>query len=149
MTVTETGFDIRLERVVDATPEEAFDAWTDPSGRVSWYAPQDGWVIEAETDLRVGGKWFVRFGATRDEMFTESGEFTEVDPPNRVAYTNVFTFPDGRSFTTLNVVTFTEVEGKTRLVVEDRGFPNEEQRSMHENGWPAFLDAYERHLAKR
>jgi uncharacterized protein YndB with AHSA1/START domain len=148
VTFTETGLDIRLERVVDATPEQAFHAWVDAESRRQWYAPQDGWIVEAETDLRVDGKWFARFGPTRDEMYSEEGLFTEVDPPHRVAYTSTFTFPDGRSFTTLNVVTFTAVDGGTLLVVEDRGFPDETQRDAHQNGWPAFLDAYERVLAR-
>jgi uncharacterized protein YndB with AHSA1/START domain len=140
--------DIHLERIIDASPAEAFAAWTDPAARLEWYAPQEGWIVEATADLRVGGEWMARFGATRDEMYTEAGVFTEVDPPHRVAYTNVFTFPDGRSFTTTNVVTFEAVDGKTRLVVEDNGYPNEQQRDAHQNGWPAFLDSYERYLAR-
>jgi uncharacterized protein YndB with AHSA1/START domain len=148
VTFTETGLDIRLERVLDASPAEAFNAWVDAESRLSWYAPLEGWVVEAETDLRVDGKWFARFGPTRDEMYSEEGVFTEVDPPHRVVYTNVFTFPDGRSFTTLNVVTFEAVDGGTRLVLEDRGYPNAEQRDAHQNGWPAFLDAYERLLQR-
>jgi uncharacterized protein YndB with AHSA1/START domain len=142
------SLDIRLERVVDATPEEAFAAWTEPASRLEWYAPLDGWIVEATSDLRVGGEWMARFGPTADEMYTEAGAYTELDPPHRVAYTNTFTFPDGRSFTTRNVVTFEAVGGKTRLVIEDNGYPNEQQRDAHENGWPAFLDNYERCLAR-
>ena len=143
------SLDIRLERVVDATPEEAFAAWIEPAARLDWYAPQDGWIVEATSDLRVGGQWMASFGPTRDEMYTEAGEYTELDPPHRVAYTNTFTFPDGRSFTTTNTVSFEAIDGKTRLVVEDNGYPSEQQRDAHENGWPAFLDAYEKHLAAR
>jgi uncharacterized protein YndB with AHSA1/START domain len=148
MMFVETGLDIRLERVLDATPEQAFDAWVDAEGRLSWYTPVVGWIIEAETDLRVDGKWCARFGPTRDEMYSEEGVFTEIDAPNRVAYTNTFTFPDGRSFTTLNVVTFEAIEGGTRLVVEDRGYPSAEQRDAHVQGWPSFLDCFERFLAR-
>ncbi len=142
------SLDIHLERVVDAVPEEAFAAWVDPAARLQWYAPQEGWIVEATSDLRVGGQWKASFGPAADEMYTEAGEYTEVDPPHRVAYTNVFTFPDGRSFATVNVVTFEAVGDKTRLVVEDKGYPNEQQRDAHQNGWPAFLDAYERYLTR-
>ena len=139
--------DIHLERVVDATPEEAFAAWVEPASRLEWYAPRDGWIVEATSDLRVGGQWVTRFGPRPEEMYTEAGEYTEVDRPHRVAYTNTFTFPDGRSFSTRNVVTFESVGDKTRLVIEDTGYPNEQQRDAHQQGWPAFLDAYERCLA--
>jgi hypothetical protein len=33
------------------------------------------------------------------------------------------------------------------MTVFDADFPSREQRDMHENGWPAFLDAYEGTLA--
>jgi uncharacterized protein YndB with AHSA1/START domain len=141
------SLDIHLERILDATPEEAFAAWIEPGARLQWYAPQEGWIVEATSDLRVGGQWIASFGPTRDEIYTEAGEYTEIDPPNRVSYTNTFTFPDGRSFVTVNVVTFEAVGDKTRLVVEDKGYPNEQQRDAHQNGWTAFLDAYERYLA--
>ncbi len=50
-----SDLDIQLERVVNATPEVAFKRWVDAEARRQWYAPEDGWIVEAETDLRVGG----------------------------------------------------------------------------------------------
>jgi uncharacterized protein YndB with AHSA1/START domain len=148
VTFVETGLDLRLERMLDdVTPQQAYDAWIDSAGRRNWYTPVAGWTIEADGDVRVDGKWFARFGPTADEMYSEEGVYVEVDPPHKLAYTNVFTFPDGRGFTTLNVVTFEAVDGGTRLVIEDRGYPSEEQRDAHQQGWPSFLDMFERHLA--
>lgn len=60
-----SGFDIRLQRVVDAAPQAVFHHWVDPVARRGWYAPEDGWIVEAETDLRIGGAWSVSFGPTR------------------------------------------------------------------------------------
>ena len=91
-----TGFDLRLQRVVNTTPEAAFRHWVDAEARRRWYAPDAAWIVEAETDLRVGGEWRVRFGPTRDWMFVEYGEFEEIDPPHRVVYTNRYEYPDGR-----------------------------------------------------
>ena len=147
MTFVETGLDIHLERMLDVTPQQAYDAWVDNAGRGSWYTPYEGWSVDAEGDVRVDGKWSVRFGPTPDEIYTEEGEYLEVDPPHKLVYTNTFTFPDGRSFTTLNVVMFEAVNGGTRLVIEDRGYPSAEQRDGHQQGWPSFLDMFERHLA--
>jgi uncharacterized protein YndB with AHSA1/START domain len=78
------GHDIRLQRVVSAAPDDAFDHWVDASARRSWYAPEDGWVIEAETDLRVGGVWRVLFGPRRDEMYLEHGVFHELTSSGRM-----------------------------------------------------------------
>jgi uncharacterized protein YndB with AHSA1/START domain len=68
-----SGHDIRLQRVIRSAPDDAFTHWVEPSARQRWYAPDDGWIIEAETDLRVGGAWRVLFGPSRDEMYLEHG----------------------------------------------------------------------------
>jgi uncharacterized protein YndB with AHSA1/START domain/catechol 2,3-dioxygenase-like lactoylglutathione lyase family enzyme len=144
-----SGFDIRLERVVNATPDAAFKHWVDAEARRRWYAPDDSWTVEAaETDLRVGGAWRVRFGPTPDEMYVEQGVFEDIDPPHRVVYTTVYEFPDGRpSFRTRVTVTFEPRGDRTLLTVLDTGYPSEEQRRAYEAGWPDFLDAFERTLA--
>jgi len=143
-----SGFDIRIERLLDAPPEVAFEHWVDAAARRRWYAPEDGWIVEADTDLRVGGAWRVLFGPTRDEMYLEHGVFEEIDPPNRLVYNTLYEFPDGRpSFETRVIVTFDARDEGTLMTVLDTGYPSEEQRARHESGWPGFLDAFERTLA--
>lgn len=128
-----SGFDIRFERVVNATPEGAFRHWVDPEALRRWYAPDDSWIVEtAEADLRVGGAWRVRFGPTPEEMYVERGVFEEVDPPHRVVYTTVHEFPDGRpSFQTLVTVTFEPRGDRTLLTLLDTGYPSEELRETY------------------
>ena len=65
--------DLKVERWFDAAPEEVFDAYTDPVAQKVWYEDQPGWIVEAECDLRVGGRWVVtlwparRRAVSRDE----------------------------------------------------------------------------------
>ena len=141
------SLDIKIERLLDTTPAMAFDRWTNPEFMERWYAPQDGWVAQATTDVRVGGEWRVAFGPGDGETWREHGVYTVVEPPNRIAYTSIFTFPDGRTFETFVTVTFEERDGKTLMTLIDAGYPNEEQRNAHANGWPGFIDAFERTLA--
>lgn len=140
------SFDVRIERLLDTTPEIAFDRWVDPACMSRWYAPQDGWEAEAASDVREGGEWRAAFGPAGGERWSEHGVYLEVDRPNRLVYTSVFTFPDGRSFETQVTVTFEARDGKTLLTLLDAGFPSEEMRDAHQNGWPGFLDAYEKVL---
>jgi uncharacterized protein YndB with AHSA1/START domain len=143
-----SGFDIRLERMVNATPESAFENWVDAEARRRWYAPEDGWIVEAETDLRVGGTWRVWFGPSRDEMYLEHGVFEEIDRPRRLAYSTLYEFPDGRpGFETRVTVTFEARGGGTLLTISDTGYPSDEQRARNESGWAGFLDRFERTLA--
>jgi uncharacterized protein YndB with AHSA1/START domain len=138
-------FSIRLQRVVDTSPEAAFEHWVDADARRSWYAPDEGSsVIESETDLRVGGSYTVAVvGPTGDPLFREQGIFEEVDPPRRLAYQQTMRLPNGSSVETRVTVTFEGYEGKTLLTVFDEGYPSEEQRNTFEQGWPDFLDAFE------
>jgi uncharacterized protein YndB with AHSA1/START domain len=80
-------------------------------------------------------------------MYLEHGVFEEVDPPDRVVYTTLYEFPDGRpSFETRVTVTFEARPEGTLMTVLDTGYPSEGQRDRHEAGWPRFLDAFERTL---
>jgi uncharacterized protein YndB with AHSA1/START domain len=144
-----TSFDLRLQRLIDVPPAVAFDQWVDADARRSWYAPDDGSVVvEAETDLRIGGSYRVSVvGPTGDPMYTEVGTFEEIDAPRRLVYRQVMQVADGISVETRVTVTFEERQGKTLLTLVDAGYPTEEQRDEFERGWPDFLDAYERSFA--
>jgi hypothetical protein len=52
--------DAEFARLIDATPEEVFDAFTDPEGQEAFYGQDDpGWIVRSQCDLRVGGVWTV------------------------------------------------------------------------------------------
>jgi uncharacterized protein YndB with AHSA1/START domain len=142
-------FDIRLQRVVDATPDVAFRDWVDADTRRSWYAPDEGsTVAESRTDLRVGGTYaVVVVGPAGEPKYREEGVFEVVDPPHRLVYQQIMRLPDGSSVETRVTVTFEEHESKTLLTLLDEGYPTEEQRDEFERGWPDFLDAYEQTFA--
>ena len=137
------SLDVRIERVLDATPEAAWAAWTDPAARAVWYRDQPDIEVEVQSDLRVGGAWSVQFGPWREE-----GVYTEVAPPNRLVSTVTFSGPDVGPFTTTLTVTFDAEGDKTRFTLVDAGFPNEEIRAAHEGGWPGFIDRFVALLAQ-
>lgn len=49
---------LRVTRLLPATPEEVFDAYTDAEKQKIWYSilDEEPGVVEIEVDLRVGGK---------------------------------------------------------------------------------------------
>ena len=136
--------DLRVERWFDATPEEVFDAYTDPVAQREWYQDQPGWIVQAECDLRVGGQWTVAFGPPGAEPYRETNVFKQVDRPRRLVYTSRVTMPDGSGFDTGMVVTFQERDGRTQMTIVHTGFPSAELRDDHRGGWPGFLDRLER-----
>jgi uncharacterized protein YndB with AHSA1/START domain len=143
------SYDLRLERLIDATPEEVFDAFTDPEAQKQWYLDHEGWVAEAGGELRAGGRWEVAFGPPNQAPYREANVFTEVRRPHRLAYRSTFHMPDGTSFDTALVVTFEAKHGKTLLTIVQSGFASEKDRNDHQGGWPGFLDRLERVVAAR
>jgi uncharacterized protein YndB with AHSA1/START domain len=135
--------DIRLQRLIDAPIDEAFHHWTDSESRRRWCAPDEAWFAEAESDLRIGGTWSVWFGPTAEAIYRVTGVYEEIDQPNRLVYSSVFRYPDGRSFETRTTVTFEARAGQTLLKFIDAGYPDEEDISVFEVGTLAVLDFFE------
>jgi uncharacterized protein YndB with AHSA1/START domain len=50
------SLDVEFARLKDATPEEVFDAFTDPEGQEAFYGQDDpGWIVRSQCDLHLGG----------------------------------------------------------------------------------------------
>ena len=114
-----------------------------------WHKAEAHWVVEASTDLRVGGAWRVACGPSRDEMYVEEGRFEVVDPPHRVVYTCAHRMVGRDPFETRITVTFDARGDQTLVTLVDSGFPDDEVRGEFERGWPAFLDTFQAKVAVR
>ena len=137
-----TAFQIRFERLVDAAPGVAFDLWNDAEARVRWHKPDSGWIVEASTDLRVGGTWRVEFGPSADELTIEEGSYEVVDRPHLVVYTCTHRLAGRPTFETRITMTFEARGRRTLVTLVETGFPDHDLQLHFEGGWPAFLDAY-------
>lgn len=138
--------ELRFERIFDASPEEVFDAFTEPEGQEAMYGRDDlGWIVESEGDVCAGGTFSVTFGPSRDELFRFTHVFRLVERPRRLAFTTTEIAPDGRSFDLEVEITFEEQDGKTLMTMIQTGFPSAEVRDFHEVGLPDAFD----HLASR
>jgi uncharacterized protein YndB with AHSA1/START domain len=141
--------DLRLERVYRAPPELVFDAFTDPDAQKELYADAPDWIVEADCDLRVGGRWTVTFGPPGATPARESNVFQVVDRPRRLAYASTMTMPDGSTIDTGMEVTFQPEDGGTRLTIIQRGFPTARLRDEFEGGWASILDGLGRVVTAR
>jgi uncharacterized protein YndB with AHSA1/START domain len=128
--------DLRLERTYDAAPEVVFDAFTDPQ-------------VQAECDLRVGGRWTITFGPPGSTPARETNVFQVVDRPRRLVYASTMAMPDGSSIDTGMEVTFEEEDGRTRLSIVQSGFPTPERRDEFAGGWASVLDGLGRVVTAR
>ncbi|WP_246581632.1 SRPBCC family protein [Cellulomonas hominis] len=151
MTTDATDLELRAERVLPATPEEVFDAYTDAEKQRIWFSILDTepGIVEIDVDLRVGGTQTAVWGPSRDELFTETQTFLEIDRPHRLVTESVGTDPSGQSMTTRVEVTFTAVDGGTLMSVVQSGFPDVELRDVFaEHAWVGAFARIEAYLTR-
>lgn len=133
MTDTTTPLSLRIERILPATPEEVFDAYTDAEKQKVWFSILDErpGIVEIEVDLRVGGQQIAVWGPDADNLFRETQTFLEIDRPHRLVTESSGSSPDGVTMTTRIEITFEpSSEGGTLMVIEQSGFPVPEVRDF-------------------
>ena len=137
--------EILVTREFDAPAELVFDAWTTPDLVKRWWAGDRGEVTEAQIDLRIGGRWRWVMTANGGFEVAFSGEYREIDRPDRLVRTEVFEmFPDAEA---LSTITFEESQGVTTLRILG-WYPTKDIRdaavaSGMEGGLQTSLDALE------
>jgi uncharacterized protein YndB with AHSA1/START domain len=144
-------YELKVERLIAATPEEVFKAYTDPEAQKIWFQLLgEKMIVENEVDLRVGGKWVSTWGFAPDEVFRETNVFEVVDRPHRLVSTSTGSSPDGQTLETHVEVTFEEQNGKTLMTVYQTGFPDQEMRDFFANmAWIGAFDRLEAYFATR
>jgi uncharacterized protein YndB with AHSA1/START domain len=136
---------LRIERTFRAPAEAVFDAWTSEEVLRRWWQAKRGWeTTEAEVDLRLGGAVRVAMrDPVKDVEVGGGGMYTEIDPPNRLAFTWLW---DGDTRRTLIEIDFEESDGATTVRFTHSGLWDEEAVRSHEDGWGRLLDNLERTL---
>jgi uncharacterized protein YndB with AHSA1/START domain len=127
------------EVFIEAPRERVFQAISDPQQTVKWLGQSDKYQFsEFKMDVRVGGKWSCAgSSATMGGRIEVHGEFLEVDPPRKLAYT----------WSSSWMPTTTEVhwqlesqDSGTLLKLTHSGFAgNADQAKGHSIGWALVL----------
>jgi uncharacterized protein YndB with AHSA1/START domain len=81
------------------------------------------------------------------EPFHLSGQFREVDPPSRLAFTFKWDPPNPDDRETLAELTLEEQGEQTEVRFSQGRFATEERRALHEGGWSDSFEKLERLLA--
>ena len=78
--------EIVSSRVVNASRELVYRAWTEPDHLKNWWGPAGFTNTFNEFDLRVGGKWsFILHGPDKGNYANEC-EFIKIDKPSLIAW---------------------------------------------------------------
>ena len=137
--------EILVTREFAAPADLVFDLWTTPDLVKRLLAGDRGEVNVAEIDLRIGGRWRWVLTAQGGFEVAFSGEYREIERPNRIVRTEMFEmFPDREAVST---ITFDESDGVTTLRILG-WYPTKDVRdaaiaSGMEGGLQTSLDALE------
>ena len=124
MTVTSSGSakvtlpsdeEILITREFDAPKHLVYKAWTTPELVKRWWSGRRGAMTLAEIDLRVGGMWRYVMQAHGGFEVAFHGEYREIVTNERIVTTEVFEGMPLEGEPPLNIVTFTEADGRTTL----------------------------------
>jgi uncharacterized protein YndB with AHSA1/START domain len=140
---TGEGLQLQLKKTIKTTRETAFAAWTKPEILRKWFGPGQMLPVEAEVDLRVGGKLrFVIEGVSprsgQHMQITFEGVFREIVPAKKLSFEWEVAGDPGES--TVVTVEFFDVEGGTEVVLTQDRIPNEELLGRNKMGWGGMLE---------
>ena len=139
---------VHIERTFAAAAADVFDAWTTPEVLARWFHVGPDWSTPvAEVDLRVGGTIRVVMLRPDGRESEAQGELTLIERPHRLEMT--WTFGDEPGNVQQIALSFAESDGRTKVVMVNRGISTEERRERQDEGWRGCLDQLERVLAGR
>lgn len=129
---------LRTSRLIPATPERLFEAWTSPEHLRKWWGPPGGYCTEAIVNPVVGGSYLLSNTLADGSTVVISGRFTLVDAPRQLAYT--WQVRPGPDRSELVIVTFAASPGGTEVIVEHLQISDVRSRTEHAAGWNACID---------
>jgi uncharacterized protein YndB with AHSA1/START domain len=137
---------LTLVRRIKARPSIVFDALTTPEGIASWWGPDEGPVLVAETDPRVGGHFRVRFRMVDGSEHESTGEYLDVVKPERLSMSWRWTGGAEDPGESLVEIRLRAVSEGTELTLTHSRLHDEETCRSHEDGWTGALGKLERHF---
>jgi uncharacterized protein YndB with AHSA1/START domain len=138
---------VNTSRVLPAPPSVVFEAFTDPVKLAQWWGPAGFTVPSVDFDPRPGGSYRIEMQPPEGAAFHLVGEFREVDPPARLAFTFVWEPPDPDDVETLVELSFRDLGESTEAVLSQGTFRTEPRRELHRDGWSDTFDRLEQFLA--
>lgn len=135
-----------MKRVLPASPSLVFGAFTDPEELAKFWGPHGFAIPSVEFDPCVSGRYRIEMQPPEGDPFYLTGQFREVDPPARLAYTFVWEDPDPDDVETLVELSFRDLGASTEVALAQGTFKSIPRRELHRGGWTDSFDKLEQHL---
>lgn len=137
---------LEIDREFAAPPMLVWRLWSDLEHMARWHGPEGYVLLHSESDFRRGGKWRRCMSSGPGHEHWISGEYLEIDEPNRLSFTYINAH-DG--FETVVTMDFSEsAPGRTRMQFRQTPFISREERDGHGWGWISGFTLFEHYLAQ-
>lgn len=124
---------LQIRKVIRASPERVFHAWTSPDDLIKWWGPKGVRCISAEIELVVGGQYRIENELPDGTILWISGEFEAIERPQFLSYTWIVEKGDP---TVEHVsVRFESHESGTEIILSHTQIPSAALRDKHQLGW--------------
>ena len=140
---------LTLVRQIRAQPSTVFDLLSTAEGMTAWWGPDDFPVLSAEADVRVGGRFRVRFRTIDGAEHECAGEFLAVEPPVRIAMSWRWTsggVPEERGAVSRVELQVRATETGSELTLVHADLHGEASQASHRGGWGGALDKLQARL---
>lgn len=147
MNETQKGERLQLEvrRVIRASRQRIFEAWTTAEQFQKWFGPPTSSVVHAEANAEEGGNYRIvatacdsGAGDAPVRKSSVSGIYLKVVPNSLLRFTWCPEWnPTEESVVTVEL---RDADGGTEVIIRHEGFVSEDSRDRHEHGWTGTLE---------
>lgn len=135
---------LMLRRHIKAPPARVYEAWTRSEQLEKWFGPAGTTAASAELDVRVGGRFFIRFTMSDGEEHGVGGAYRTVEAGSRLVFDWAWqSTPERVSLVTLRFAP--DGDGTLFTLIHEQ-FADEAARDSHANGWTGCLDRLVAHF---
>lgn len=141
---------VAVIRRIAARPSIVFDALSTAEGMTSWWGPADIAVLAALADVRVGGRFQVRFRTDDGLEHVCAGEFLELVKPERIVMSWRWTVngaPEEADRVSRVEMHLRAIDADTELTLVHSALRSDASARSHEWGWNGALDKLVRNFA--
>ena len=146
-------YKVEIRRVIRASRQRVFAAWTQPQELRKWLAPGPMSVVSAETEARQGGRYRIEMKGSMDGKPEEAerrvaaaGVYTEIVPNELVRFTwRPDWNTDGESEVTVRL---RDVEGGTEMLFTHERINNETSSQGYTRGWASCFEKLDASVAR-
>ena len=131
---------VTLHRVLKATPEKVYRAFTEPNAMSFWLPPYGFLCVVHQMDMRAGGSYkmsFTNFSTGNGHSF--GGKFLEIIPNEFIKHTDKFDDPNLPGEMTTSIW-LKKVSVGTELKIVQEGIPSAIPAELCYLGWQESLE---------